>query len=110
MMLGELRKAKNEGNQVVVDSFMITAQINSWQRSTGKTENVSATSFRKAAVSAVHRDHIHLNNDLADLMSHNPKTSEKCYPIRQKRKNAAKISKITSKYLLMFAEPIQRCS
>ena len=150
MTLGELRKAKNEGNQLVVDvlkhktmkyhgpatvvlsssihkwllafvsfmrhrltgvtrenedrvfiswsakdmtSSMITAQINSfWQRSTGKADRVSATSFRKAAVSAVHSDHAHLKNDLADLMSHNPKTAEKFYLIRQKRKNAAKTS------------------
>lgn len=150
MTLGELRKAKNEGNQLVVDvlkhktmkyhgpatvvlsssihkwllafvsfmrhrltgvtrenedrvfvswsakamtSSMVTAQINSfWQRSTGKADRVSATSFRKAAVSAVHSDHAHLKNDLADLMSHNPKTAEKFYLIRQKRKNAAKTS------------------
>lgn len=150
MTLGELRKAKNEGNQLVVDvlkhktmkyhgpatvvlsssvqkwllafvsfmhhrltgvtrenedrvfvswsakamtSSMITAQINSfWQRSTGKAEHVSATSFRKAAVSAVHSDHAHLKNNLADLMSHNPKTADKFYLIRQKRKNAAKTS------------------
>ena len=150
MTFGELRKAKNEGNQLVVDvlkhktmkyhgpatvvlsssihkwllafvsfmrhrltgvtrenedrvfvswsakamtSSMVTAQINSfWQRSTGKADRVSATSFRKAAVSAVHSDHAHLKNDLADLMSHNPKTAEKFYLIRQKRKNAAKTS------------------
>ena len=74
-------------------SSMITAQINSfWQRSTGKADRVSATSFKKAAVSAVHSDHAHLKNDLADLMSHNPKTAEKFYLIRQKRKNAAKTS------------------
>ena len=150
MTLGELRKVKNEGNQLIVDvlkhktmkyhgpatvvlsssihkwllafvsfmrhrltgvtrenedrvfvswsakamtSSMVTAQINSfWQRSTGKADRVSATSFRKAAVSAVHSDHAHLKNDLADLMSHNPKTAEKFYLIRQKRKNAAKTS------------------
>ena len=150
MTLGELRKAKTEGNQVVVDvlkhktmkyhgpatvvlsatihkwllsfvsymrhrltgvtredadrvfiswsanamtSSMITAQINSfWQRSTGSPDRVSATSFRKAAVSAVHSDHAHLKKDLADLMSHNPKTAEKFHLIRQKRKNAAKTS------------------
>ena len=146
MTLGELRKAKNEDNQVVVDvlkhktmkyhgpatvvlsptihkwvlafvthmrhkqdkdedrvflswsakcmtSSMITAQINSfWQRATGNGDRVSATSFRKAAVSAVHSDHAHLKKDLADLMSHNPKTAEKFYLIRQKRKNAAKTS------------------
>lgn len=161
MTLGELRKAKNEGNQLVVDvlkhktmkyhgpatvvlsssvqkwllafvsfmhhhlmgvtrenedrvfiswsakamtSSMITAQINSfWQRSTGKAEHVSATSFRKAVVSAVHSDHAHLKNNLADLMSHNPKTAEKFYLIRQKRK-----IRITSNYFPRFAEPIQR--
>lgn len=85
-------------------SSMITAQINSfWQRSTGKAEHVSATSFRKAAVSAVHSDHAHLKNNLADLMSHNPKTAEKFYLIRQKRK-----IRITSNYFPRFAKPIQR--
>ena len=70
-------------------SSMISGQINSfWQRATGSNEPVSTTAFRKAAVSAVHSDHAHFKKELADLMSHNPKTTEKFYLIREKRKNA----------------------
>ncbi|KAK3733046.1 hypothetical protein QZH41_000592 [Actinostola sp. cb2023] len=86
-----------------MSSSMVSAQLNScWQKAMGKQmERVCAASFRKAAVTAVHENHAHMKNDLADLMSHNPKTAEKYYAIRQKNKNAAKTSEALRHILFM---------
>ena len=84
-----------------MSSSMISAQLNScWQKAVGKdADRVSATAFRKAAVSVVHEQHGHLKNSLAALMDHNPKTAEKYYSIKQKSKNAARTAQALNSIL-----------
>jgi hypothetical protein len=52
-----------------------------------------ATSFRKAAVSAVHKSNKEFRGDLADLMVHNKNTADRYYLLQDTGKSAVKTSK-----------------
>ncbi|CAB4024829.1 Neurofilament medium polypeptide [Paramuricea clavata] len=58
-----------------------------------------ATSFRKAAVSAVHETNKEIRGDLANLMVHNRATADKYYLLEDKGKTAVRTSKELSRIM-----------
>ena len=84
-----------------MDSSHIGSQINSsWGKVFGKEGAVGgATAFRKAAVSAVHRDDQERREDLAGLMVHNKATTDRYYLLEEKAAAAVKTSNYLSKVL-----------
>ena len=80
---------------VPLDSSQVGAQIGScWGKVFGKRASTGgATSFRKAAVSAVHESNKELRGDLADLMVHNKTTADRYYLLQDKGKSAVRTSK-----------------
>ncbi|XP_028418609.1 uncharacterized protein LOC114544058, partial [Dendronephthya gigantea] len=84
-----------------LDSSQVGAQIGScWGKVFGKKASMGgATSFRKAAVSAVHECNEEMRGDLADLMVHNKTTADKYYLLKNKGKSAVKTSKELSRIM-----------
>ena len=80
---------------VPLDSSQVGAQIGScWGKVFGKEASTGgATSFRKAAVSAVHEADKEMRGDLADLMVHNKTTADRYYLLQDKGKSAVRTSK-----------------
>ena len=84
-----------------LDSSQVGAQIGScWGKVFGKKASMGgATSFRKAAVSAVHESNEDMRGDLADLMVHHKTTADKFYLLKNKGKSAVKTSKELSRIM-----------
>ena len=84
-----------------MDSSHIGSQINSsWGKVFGKEGAVGgATAFRKAAISAVHRDDKERREDLAGLMVHDKATADRYYLLEEKAAAAVKTSNYLSKVL-----------
>ncbi|CAB4043461.1 Neurofilament medium polypeptide, partial [Paramuricea clavata] len=84
-----------------LDSSQVGAQIGScWGKVFGKEASMGgATSFRKAAVSAVNESNEDMRGDLADLMVHHKTTADKFYLLKNKGKSAVKTSKELSRIM-----------
>ena len=80
-----------------MNSSHVGCQIGScWGKVFGKEAGAGgATAFRKAAVSAVHKNDKGRREDLAGLMVHNKSTADRYYLMQEKAKSAVQ----TSKYL-----------
>ena len=88
-------------NQSKMHSSQVGAQIGAcWGKVFGKkTSAGGATSFRKAAVSAVHERKEEMRGDLATLMVHKPSTADRYYLLPNKSKSAVKTSKELAKIM-----------
>ena len=82
-------------------SSHVGSQIGScWGKVFGKEASTGgATSFRKAAVSAVHEANKEIRGDLANLMVHNRATADKYYLLEDKGKTAVRTSKELSRIM-----------
>ena len=97
-----LDNAPNEGTTQVflalsgkpMKASDVGSQIGScWEKVFGKGSGAGgATAFRKAVVSAVHRDDAGQRESLASLMEHDKSTADKYYLLTNKMKTAAKTS------------------
>ena len=88
-------------NQSKMHSSQVGAQIGAcWGKVFGKkTSAGGATSFRKAAVPAVHERKEEMRGDLANLMVHKSSTADRYYLLQNKSKSAVKTSKELAKIM-----------
>lgn len=84
-----------------MDSSHVGAQIGAcWGKVFGKDAAIGgATSFRKAAVSAVQESNKEMREDLANLMVHNRTTADRYYLLQDKSKTAVRTSKELSRIM-----------
>ena len=94
-----------------MDSSHVGGQIGSfWSKEFGKAASTGgATSFRKAAVSAVHQKNKQIRGDLASLMVHNVTTADKFYLLEEKGKTAVRTSKELSRIMRDVPETHDHC-
>ena len=76
-----------------MDSGHITRAVQSVFKKGGMDVKVTSTSFRKAAVTAVHSGNPALSGKLARHMSHSESTAKKYYLLAEKRKESVEASK-----------------
>ena len=104
-----VENASNEGTAEVflalsgrpMKASDVGSQIGScWEKVFGKGSGAGgATAFRKAVVSAVHRNDAGQRENLANLMEHNKSTADKYYLLADKTKTAAKTSTYVCKLM-----------